>query len=512
MGTSVVRALVSMVTAASVAFAALLLAPPEVSSAKKLAGAARLQGWGAQTASANKTTVPGHQINIRVTGDRLGQRTTVSLRGLSGKAHGYQRTITIWKQRSVKHLLTGLYAVAPAEIRRDGKVAHATRAIVKIRSRRGAEVVLRFSLRATTPAAPPTTPPTDTLTPPTDVVPPAIVTELRVTYRGPNQLSLSWTNPTDADLADIIVRRASGDTAPAAPSDGLGVALRTLRADNVTDTGLQDGQRYSYSVFTRDKAGNTSAPATVTGSTLDVTAPGPVRNLIVADRTAHSITITWANPTDADLAQIIVRRTTGIVPPVSPTDGLEVRLSAPLASNAVDTGLDEYQQYSYALFTRDTSGNTSPPTTVTGRTLDVTPPGPVTALTAGNRDYGSIELRWTNPSDGDAEKVIVRVAPGREPVGIDEGRLGAQTTLPTTRARVSELEGGLDYTFTVYVIDVSGNPSQGTSVTASTWSSTPLEPVSNLRVSDLAATSVRLTWQNPAEETERDTRLSSPGP
>lgn len=58
----------------------------------------------------------------------------------------------------------------------------------------------------TPPPADPTTPPP----PPADTTPPGGVTGLAAGTRTASSISLSWTNPGDSDLAEVIVRRALG--------------------------------------------------------------------------------------------------------------------------------------------------------------------------------------------------------------------------------------------------------------------------------------------------------------
>jgi hypothetical protein len=59
---------------------------------------------------------------------------------------------------------------------------------------------------------------------------------------------------------------------------------------------------YSYALFARDAAGNTSSAATVTVTTpaaADVTPPGPV-NGVQATSAADSVALAWTNPADVD--------------------------------------------------------------------------------------------------------------------------------------------------------------------------------------------------------------------
>ncbi len=127
------------------------------------------------------------------------------------------------------------------------------------------------------PTLPPSTPPPTTPPPPTplptsplpDTTAPGVVTGLAVVDRTATSISLAWTNPADADLAEVIVRRATGDIAPAAPTDGSAVTLTSPTANSVTDTGLPVDTPHVYSVFTRDATGNTSPGVPLTTRTLE---------------------------------------------------------------------------------------------------------------------------------------------------------------------------------------------------------------------------------------------------
>ena len=100
----------------------------------------------------------------------------------------------------------------------------------------------------------------------------------------------------------------------------------------------------------------------------DTSPPGVVTALAATDRTPDSITLSWANPPDVDLAAVIVRRAKGATAPATPTDGTGVTLPGQTATGVTDTGLDPDTTYSYAVFTRDTVGNTSAPATLTTAT------------------------------------------------------------------------------------------------------------------------------------------------
>jgi hypothetical protein len=86
-----------------------------------------------------------------------------------------------------------------------------------------------------------------------DLTATAPVTALAASGQTNTAITLTWTNPVDADLATIIVRRATGATAPATATAGTGVTV-VGKPETVTDSGLTINTQYSYSVFARDTA------------------------------------------------------------------------------------------------------------------------------------------------------------------------------------------------------------------------------------------------------------------
>ena len=80
-------------------------------------------------------------------------------------------------------------------------------------------------------------------------------------------MSLGWTNPEDADLSSVAIRRLPGPKAPVDPSQGLLVADILAPANAYTDNGLTGSTTYTYALFARDGAGNYSPPAPITVTT-----------------------------------------------------------------------------------------------------------------------------------------------------------------------------------------------------------------------------------------------------
>jgi murein DD-endopeptidase MepM/ murein hydrolase activator NlpD len=92
-----------------------------------------------------------------------------------------------------------------------------------------------------------------------DTSPPALITNFQASDNEDSQSTLTWTNPSDNDLAEVIVRRKTGGY-PINRTDGDLVYQNTSptpgTAVSHVDIGLSDGTTYYYAVFSRDQAGN----------------------------------------------------------------------------------------------------------------------------------------------------------------------------------------------------------------------------------------------------------------
>ena len=92
--------------------------------------------------------------------------------------------------------------------------------------------------------------------------PPAPVSGLTA-RPGDSQVTLRWTNPADTDFAGVTVVHKEGDVPPATPEDGTALAVAAPAVTAVV-TALTNNTAYSFSVFSRNTAGDLSTPVTVT--------------------------------------------------------------------------------------------------------------------------------------------------------------------------------------------------------------------------------------------------------
>ena len=83
--------------------------------------------------------------------------------------------------------------------------------------------------------------------------------------QGHAQLTLTWTNPTDADLAGIRVLRCLAGY-PTGPTDSSCTVVSTSVTTSLAQTGLTNGTTYYYGVFAYDEAGQFASGALVSGT------------------------------------------------------------------------------------------------------------------------------------------------------------------------------------------------------------------------------------------------------
>ena len=120
-----------------------------------------------------------------------------------------------------------------------------------------------------------------------DNVPPGAATAL-VAAADDQQVSLSWTNPTDSGALRVVVRFSTGASAPLTPADGqplIDRAATSGASDGVLHTGLTNGTTYRYSVFIIDASGNVSNPVSGSATPVPPVIPlGTVQNVRRTDR------------------------------------------------------------------------------------------------------------------------------------------------------------------------------------------------------------------------------------
>ena len=199
----------------------------------------------------------------------------------------------------------------------------------------------------------------------------------------------------------------------------------------------------------------------------DTTPPAEVTELTAAAGNGK-VSLSWKNPSDEDLYQVEISASPAAGTLINP-----VYLSAEKGKEMSFTaeGLTNGTAYTFTVRTIDKALNKSagaktqnPVKPVSG--TDSTPPAEVTDLQA-NALAGAIRLTWQDPADADLWGIeITSPLPivTRSAAPIPENSI--LVPKGQERLKISNLEVGKSYTFTVKTIDNSGNKSTGKSTTA----------------------------------------------
>ncbi|MBP2269195.1 hypothetical protein J3A64_004735 [Pseudarthrobacter sp. PvP004] len=187
---------------------------------------------------------------------------------------------------------------------------------------------------------------------------------------GPTAAVLSWTNPSSAGHAGVMIRRTAGNTAPAGITDGTLVTELPGTTTTYTNTGLTASTTYSYSVFAKDTQGKYAAPAKATVTTIAapvVVPPVPGVTAVASGPTAA--VLSWTNPSSAGHAGVMIRRTAGNTAPAGITDGTLVTELPGTTTTYTNTGLTASTTYSYSVFAKDIQGKYAAPAKATVTTI-----------------------------------------------------------------------------------------------------------------------------------------------
>lgn len=114
-----------------------------------------------------------------------------------------------------------------------------------------------------------------------DNVAPGKVADLKA-VAGDGKIDLSWTNPTDADLANIQIIR-----------NGTVLATLAKTVTTYSDTAVTNGTAYTYDVYAIDTAGNRSEKVSV-----NVTPVAPVVTAVATSEVTSAITTETIKPAD----------------------------------------------------------------------------------------------------------------------------------------------------------------------------------------------------------------------
>jgi hypothetical protein len=333
---------------------------------------------------------------------------------------------------------------------------------------------------------------------------PGAVANMRADAPAGGPVALQWSNPSAPDLGGIVVARVRGGDADCAtsPGDGTDIGGRALRQAEV-DREASAGERYCYSVFALDGAGNVAPRASVS---VDVPAaadspPPPVSGLVADTSTGGVVALGWELPGSDEVDGVVVQRKSKAHGrpkcPDTVEDGVRVGTQEKRSSES-DGDVVAGRRYCYGVFTVDGDGNASSPATVRATATEgTTAPHSVANLRAFVRRIrgGAIELRWTNPGDSELVGVAVRrTSDGtRRPrcaEGPGDGRAIGEDSV-RSEVRDGNAKAGRTYCYAVFAIDEDGDVSARAATRA-------VRPRNVRRVhAEAGCQSIRLTWRTP---------------
>lgn len=220
-------------------------------------------------------------------------------------------------------------------------------------------------------------------------------------------------------------------------------------------------------------------------------APAAVTNL-TASPSAHDVAITWKDPASPYLQDIVIvwRKAGG--EPVTATAAADQQFFSV-------SGLQPGERVDFEVAARARNGELSDSVKVSGTVLqqpvrpDFTAPMPVRDI-ALSREGNTMLVTWT-ANEFDPDLKGYRVVWSRTG---DEAESTVEVGKDKNKINLTELAEGASYTVVVYVMDMVGNLSQGTSAIDETVDTAPPGDASGLQVVAVG-TSIKVKWQDPGD-------------
>jgi fibronectin type 3 domain-containing protein len=176
-----------------------------------------------------------------------------------------------------------------------------------------------------------------------DTTPPAAPANLSV-MGSASAITLDWDNNAESDLAGYNVSRSTS-------ANGTFSLLNTgglLTTSSYIDGSAADGVTYFYRVVAVDQSGNSSTPATGSGTRGTVTVPAAPANLVASGSGATTASLTWSPSTGATNYRVERK---------GPDDADFVEIAASVSTTSFgDTGLTPSTAYQYRVRAENSAG------------------------------------------------------------------------------------------------------------------------------------------------------------
>lgn len=304
--------------------------------------------------------------------------------------------------------------------------------------------------------------------------PPLAPTNLRVTGRTHNSISLAWAN--NADNADrLILERRTGSG-----SYGVLVEWTNVSRTTYTDSGLSENTQYTYRIRAVNSAGN-SEWSEVTTRTL-ATIPGAPTNFRATNITSTEVTVEWSDNSHNETEFKIERRT-------GSTWGLYTTVNR---VNETSHTISVSPSTSYTLRIRATNsaGDSVASNEITFTTPSGDTPNAPTNLSVLETGTTSVTLTWVDRSNNEDGFRIERKR------GTESFRQVGTAGRNDTTYRDTGLTEGVTYVYRIRAYNNHGNSAYTAEVSA-TPGRAPAAPT-NLVVTEVTSDSIRIAWTDQA--------------
>ncbi|XP_055519260.1 receptor-type tyrosine-protein phosphatase H-like isoform X1 [Leucoraja erinacea] len=305
---------------------------------------------------------------------------------------------------------------------------------------------------------------------------PSTVTGLSVVNRTTDSLRIEWMQPDDTRASDYTYNVTVTNVA-----DGVGSTKSTGKGEVAfTATGLKPGDQYQLSVQSVTPEDTLSTPAQVTNTTN----PSPVTELLVANRTTHSLRIEWKSPADT--------RATNYTYIVTVTNGTGGASSTTIKRHGgttfTATGLQPGDQYKLSV------QSVTPEDTLSTRVEETstTNPSTVTGLSVVNGTTDSLRIEWMQPDNTRASNYTYNVT-------VTNVAGGVGWTKSTSKGEVAFIATGLQPGDQYQLLVQSVTPEDTLSTPAQVTSTTNPSTVTGLSVVNGTTDSLRIEWMQPAD-------------
>lgn len=287
----------------------------------------------------------------------------------------------------------------------------------------------------------------------TSGVAPAAPTNLVAGTSTTTQIPFTWSGATGASSYNLTYQIGSGAV----------TTLTGLTSTSTTVTSLSPGTVYNFAVYSVNTYGVSSNASTVISGTVCSAPTG----LAASSPTLNSMIVSWSPTIGVSTYNLSYQ----------PAGGAYSTLPATTSTTSTLSGLTAGIVYNIYLTATNSFGTSAASSTITYGTTSPAPTG----LVASNASTSTVDLSWTSSTGATSYTV------GYTPSG------GAFQTIPgftTPSARVSGLNPGIVYNFSVYAVNNYSTSASSSVVTYGTLTSSP----TGLTASSPTTSSLNLSW------------------